>query len=343
MAAVVLQSMSWPGAFLLASVLAFILIFYFVLSRYFPRKMDLRNCHVLVTGGSSGIGLACAAECVRRGANVTLVARNTKNLEMALSVVQAARSPNHDPPSRVNVLSCDVGGDFRSVETAFASASVQMGLPVDVLINCVGAGPAAAFDEMEVTEFERLMRVNYLTAVHATRAVLPSMKSRKKGRIVFVSSQAGQLGLFGYTAYSASKFALRGLAEALQMEVKPFKVFITMAFPPDTDTPGFAEDSKEMPPETKEISATSGLFSSPEVARKMIDSVEGGDFLCCVGLDGFMLGTLTAGMAPVTSFFGLVLQAVCMSVFRIVGAFYLASFDGICQSWKMRRDEKKTK
>ena len=80
MAAVVLQSMSWPGAFVTASVIAFILILYFVLSRYFPRKMDLRNCHVLVTGGSSGIGLACAAECVRRGANVTLVARNAKNL-----------------------------------------------------------------------------------------------------------------------------------------------------------------------------------------------------------------------------------------------------------------------
>jgi 3-dehydrosphinganine reductase len=67
--------------------------------------------------------------------------------------------------------------------------------------------------------FQRLMDVNFLGSVYAARAVVKAMKEQKKGRIVFVSSQAGQLGLFGFTAYSASKFALRGLAEALQMEV----------------------------------------------------------------------------------------------------------------------------
>lgn len=67
-----------------------------------------------------------------------------------------------------------------------------------------------------------MIDINYISAVHATKAVISSMKSRNGGRIVFVSSQAGQLGLFGYTAYSASKFALRGLAESLQMEVIKF-------------------------------------------------------------------------------------------------------------------------
>ncbi len=63
------------------------------------------------------------------------------------------------------------------------------------------------------------MEVNYLGSVYPTRAVITTMKERRMGRIMFVSSQAGQIGLFGYTAYSPSKFALRGLAEALQMEV----------------------------------------------------------------------------------------------------------------------------
>ena len=63
------------------------------------------------------------------------------------------------------------------------------------------------------------MDVNYLGTVYATRAVVRQMKAHRSGRIVLISSQAGQLGLFGYTAYSASKFALRGFAEALQMEV----------------------------------------------------------------------------------------------------------------------------
>lgn len=64
------------------------------------------------------------------------------------------------------------------------------------------------------------MEVNYLGSVYATRAVLPYMKKRSQGRIIFISSQAGQLGLYGYSSYSGSKFALRGFAEALQMEVR---------------------------------------------------------------------------------------------------------------------------
>ena len=68
------------------------------------------------------------------------------------------------------------------------------------------------------------MDVNYLGSVNVTKAAIGGMKARKKGRIVFVSSQAGQLGVFGYTAYSASKFALRGLAESLQMEVSKTKI-----------------------------------------------------------------------------------------------------------------------
>lgn len=86
------------------------------------------------------------------------------------------------------------------------------------------------------------MRVNYLGGVYCTKSVIPTMKSRKFGRILFVSSQAGQIGIFGYSAYSATKFALRGLVEALQMEVKPYNIYVTLSFPPDTDTPGFKEE-----------------------------------------------------------------------------------------------------
>lgn len=70
-----------------------------------------------------------------------------------------------------------------------------------------------------VCSWQKLMEVNYLGSVYPTRAVITTMKERRMGRIMFVSSQAGQIGLFGYTAYSPSKFALRGLAESLQMEV----------------------------------------------------------------------------------------------------------------------------
>jgi 3-dehydrosphinganine reductase len=88
-----------------------------------------------------------------------------------------------------------------------------------------------------------MIRVNYLGSVYCTKSVVDSMKQRRFGRIVFVSSQAGQIGIFGYTAYSSTKFALRGLAEALQMELKPYNVFITLAYPPDTNTPGLEAEN----------------------------------------------------------------------------------------------------
>lgn len=79
-----------------------------------------------------------------------------------------------------------------------------------------------------------MMRVNYIGALYCTKAVVNSMKKRHFGRIAFISSQAGQIGIFGYTGYSASKFALKGFAESLQMELKPYKIFVTLSFPPDT-------------------------------------------------------------------------------------------------------------
>ena len=76
-------------------------------------------------------------------------------------------------------------------------------------------------------------------------------EARGAGHVVLVSSMAGQVGIFGMTAYSASKFALRGFAEALRMECKPHGVKVALVFPPDTDTPGFEQENKTTPPECR--------------------------------------------------------------------------------------------
>ena len=89
-----------------------------------------------------------------------------------------------------------------------------------------------------------MMKTNYFGGVYCTKCVIDDMKKRRSGgRIVFVSSQAGQLGIFGFTAYSGSKFAIKGFCEALQMEVKPYNISVTIAYPPDTDTPGFKQEN----------------------------------------------------------------------------------------------------
>uniref|UniRef100_A0A803WEH3 3-dehydrosphinganine reductase n=1 Tax=Ficedula albicollis TaxID=59894 RepID=A0A803WEH3_FICAL len=193
-----------------------------------------------VTGGSSGIGKCIAIECYKQGAFITLIARDENKL---LQTKKEIEKYSVNDKQVVLCISVDVSKDYEQVENVLKQAQEKLG-PVDMLVNCAGTSVTGKFEDIEVNSFERLMAVNYLGSVYPSRAVIATMKERRMGRIVFVSSQAGQLGLFGYTAYSPTKFALRGLAEALQMEVKPYNVYITVAYPPDTDTPGFAEESK---------------------------------------------------------------------------------------------------
>ena len=182
------------------------------------------------------------------------------------------------------------------------------------------------------------MEVNYFGSVNATRAIVPTMKAREKGRIVFLSSQAGQVGIYGFTAYSGSKFALRGMAESLQMELKPYNIRVSLAFPPDTDTPGYEEEMKSKPKETRLLSETAGLFQPEYVARSIIEDSLVGKFLIYVGLDGYMLAVLTSGMSPVVSITEATQQVVALGLFRAISFFYLRMFDKIVATCRKERE-----
>uniref|UniRef100_A0A9L0I9M9 3-ketodihydrosphingosine reductase n=1 Tax=Equus asinus TaxID=9793 RepID=A0A9L0I9M9_EQUAS len=297
-----------------AFLVAFVLLLYMVSPLISPKPLALPGAHVVVTGGSSGIGKCVAIECYKQGAFITLVARN----EVVLCI------------------SVDVSQDYSQVENVIKQAQEKLG-PVDMLVNCAGMSLSGKFEDLEVSTFERLMSVNYLGSVYPSRAVISTMKERRVGRIVFVSSQAGQLGLFGFTAYSSSKFAIRGLAEALQMEVKPYNVYVTVAYPPDTDTPGFAEENKTKPLETRLISETTSVCKPEQVAKQIVKDAIQGNFNSSIGSDGYMLSSLTCGMAPVTSITEGLQQVVTMGLFRTIALFYIGSFDSIVRRCMMQR------
>ncbi|XP_069787104.1 3-dehydrosphinganine reductase [Narcine bancroftii] len=290
-----------------------------------------------VTGGSSGIGKSIAIECFKRGAFITLVAQNENKLLRAKKEIE---KHSINDKQVVLCISVDVSKNYGKVQSVIKQAQEKLG-PVDMLINCAGISVAAKFEDVDIEFFSRLMEVNYLGSVYPTRAVIHTMKERRMGRIVFVSSQAGQLGLFGYTAYSPSKFALRGLAESLQMEVKPYNIYITVAYPPDTDTPGFQEENKSKPLETKMISETSGLCQPDQVAKMVVKDAVQGNFNSSIGSDGYMLSSLTCGMSPVTTITEGLQQIFTMGLFRTIALFYLGSFDSIvrrCMMQKINKD-----
>uniref|UniRef100_A0A674B1W8 3-dehydrosphinganine reductase n=1 Tax=Salmo trutta TaxID=8032 RepID=A0A674B1W8_SALTR len=310
-----------------AFIVAFVLLLYMISPLISPKPLKLNGAHVVVTGGSSGIGKSIAMECYRQGAFITLVARD-----------EVSRNKQN-----INVVLCisvDVSKDYGQVESVIKQCQEKLG-PVDMLVNCAGTSFSGKFEEVEVERFRSLMEVNYLGSVYPTRAVITTMKERRMGRIMFVSSQAGQIGLFGYTAYSPSKFALRGLAESLQMEMKPYNIYVTIAYPPDTDTPGLAEENRTKPLETRLISETSGVTQPEQVAKTVVKDAVQGNFNSSVGPDGYMLSALTCGMSPVTSITEGLQQIVTMGLFRTVALFYLGSFDSIVRRCMIEREQSK--
>jgi len=317
-------------------VLAGFILLYMLSPIVSPKPMSIAGSHVLITGGSSGIGLSVAIEAAKLGANVTLLARDTTRLAVAKSAVEKVIKDVNS--QRVVCISCDLTKDYSEVEKVIRQAEQMIG-PVDMLVNCAGTSISRSFTDTSPADFRWLMEANYLGSVYATKAVLPGMKERQHGRIVFTSSQAGQLGLYGYTAYSASKFALRGLAESLQMEVKPYNIHVTLSFPPDTDTPGYQEENKQKPRETTLISEAAGLFQPDKVASTLLHDAIHGRFVSYLGMDGWMLATLTCGMSPVTSLWEATQQVLLMGIFRLVSLGYLCQFDKIVKTCKSERDK----
>ncbi|CAH8482825.1 unnamed protein product [Heterobilharzia americana] len=181
-------------------------------SDYSACKKSFHGFNVLITGGSSGIGLSLAKLFYRAGANVTIVARDRKKLESAKEAIKCVK-------------------DYDVLNEIFIKHVALYG-PIDILINCAGYAVARKFLDTSTDDIKGMLQTNYLSAVHVTRILLPSMLDQKvhqthERRIAFVCSLASQ-------------YALRGFAEVLEMELGYKGPYVTIAFPPDTDTPGYA-------------------------------------------------------------------------------------------------------
>lgn len=220
-----------------------------------------------MTGGSSGIGKCVAILAAEKGANITIIARNVQNLEKAKDeILQACENKDRQ---KVEYLSLDITADYKAVEKALADLENVMG-PIYMLVNCAGFALASKIEDTSIETLDAMMRTNFLGTYYCIKAVTPRMKTSKEGIIVLVSSQAGLLGIFGYTAYCSTKFALRGLAESLVMELKPHGISVTLSLPPDTDTPGYAIEELSKPIETKAIEQMAKLNQPEDIAEKIL-------------------------------------------------------------------------
>ncbi|MCR9141246.1 MAG: SDR family oxidoreductase [bacterium] len=242
---------------------------------------SFRDKLALITGGSSGIGLACAEALVREGAAVCIIARRSKPLKAAvahLRTIAPAAGAGPKNNQRIVGFSADVAS-YRQLKSAYRKCRRDLGVP-HLLINCAGFSKPGRFAELPLHQFYRQTETNYYGAVHGAKMLLSDWIARGDGgAIVNVASVAGYLGVYGFSAYSPTKFAVLGFSESLRQELKVHGLRVHVACPPDTDTPGLRAENEGKPPETVALSGKVRPVSADRVAASILAGVRRNRFM----------------------------------------------------------------
>jgi NAD(P)-dependent dehydrogenase (short-subunit alcohol dehydrogenase family) len=204
--------------------------------------LELKDKIVLVTGGGSGIGLAIALALAKEGCRVAITGRNEKKL--------LAAAAQFDDQHTIRFHSCDVS-DRPDVERLFAWLQTELG-PLDILVNNAGIVESAGrMSQIMPADWDRLLAVNVTGAFNCIYAVLPTMRERRSGLIVNISSIAGKRVMTNGTAYCASKFAMSALGTAVGLEEWQNGIHVTNVYPGATATPMMDSGSVPVPPEKR--------------------------------------------------------------------------------------------
>ncbi len=260
--------------------------------------MDLAGKNVIITGGSSGIGKAAARLFAQRGANIAIIARRQELLNAALAELEQERTSEAQV-----LLSCSADlADWEQASAAIEAVTANGRAP-DVLINSAGTVRPGYFHELPIDVFRQTMDIDFFGTLHPCKLVAPMMMARRSGHIVNLSSVAGFLGVFGYTAYSAAKFAVRGFSDVLRSELKPYGVRVSIVFPPDTNTPQLVEENKYKPLETQRLSGTIRPVEPEQVAEAIVRAIGTGRYIIAPGLQPRLVYALTNGLQGVARWY----------------------------------------
>jgi NAD(P)-dependent dehydrogenase (short-subunit alcohol dehydrogenase family) len=231
---------------------------------------------VLVTGTSSGIGLATALAFGRAGHRVYATMRNPTRAPELAQIAATEKLP-------ISISAMDVDSDA-SVKEGIGKIVKGDG-PLDVLVNNAGIERTGSVEELPLAEFRAVMETNYFGAIRCIQAVLPTMRERRSGCIINVTSVAGRIACSPLGPYTASKFALEALSETLAQELKPFKVRVAVVQPGIIETAmsrriETAHGPSPYPQQRRFAGMFAASLKNPAqpsvVAEKMLEIVESG-------------------------------------------------------------------
>lgn len=231
---------------------------------------------IVITGGSSGLGLALARACVLRGDRVALLARDAAKLDSAAAELKVLR-----PGARVTVAATDVQSEA-GLSRAFEAIAGEFG-GIDVLVNSAGILREGYFETLPVRAHREVMDINYFGVLNAVRAALPHLKRSQQPRIVNIASIAGLTGVFGYSAYCAAKHALVGLSEVLRYELAPQGIVVQLVCPPEFDSPMVDELDRTRTPENREHTLTIPKVAVEVIVAEVLRALDHRQFLTVPG------------------------------------------------------------
>jgi len=222
----------------------------------------------IIPGGSKGMGKATAKLFVQLGGSICIIARGIDALKETQDECNKLKS---DDSQFVEIIACDTT-DMNKLKPILTDIIKKHIIP-DYLFNFVGFAYAQYIEKLTLEDFKKNMNINYYGQLVPTLIILPFFMEAKNGHISFTSSVMGFMGIMGFATYAPTKYALFGLAEALRHELLPYNIKVSILFPVDTDTPGFAEENKLKPPECAIISESGGIMTAEEVADEFIKGI----------------------------------------------------------------------
>ncbi|KAJ3487700.1 hypothetical protein NLI96_g3368 [Meripilus lineatus] len=276
-------------------------VVYTLSSMIFRPNWNPRGRHCVVTGGSTGLGLSLAVLLTKKGADVSIIARNQERLDIALRELEAARQ---SPQQTLRAYSFNVDTAAGATTSLEAACSAHNGRAPDAVFLVAGGARPGFFVEQTEEMLKQQFDQNYWAQAWSAWAAAKKMAREKvRGKIVFVSSFLGYMSMVGYSPYAPGKFALRGLAETLQSELAMYGIDVHICFPGTIHSPGYEEENKVKPKVTLKIEETDGGAQPDDAAKGLLKGVEKGHFHITYDFLGDVFRASSRGSSPGNNFF----------------------------------------
>ncbi|KAI7898664.1 uncharacterized protein BX663DRAFT_524324 [Cokeromyces recurvatus] len=321
---------NWTSVIIASSVIITLTI----ISDYVYKKMTRiplkpSGKHCFITGGSTGLGKALAIELVKEGADVCIVARRVPELESAVEEIKTNCITENQ---KVIYVSADVTNQ-KDVIRAFDEAKIKMGRDPEFVCACAGASYPKFFLDHTLEDFEKLTNLNYLGQAYVAHQAAQRMRDSniKDGKIVFISSMLGMLSFAGWSTYSPTKYAIRGLADTLRNELKRYNIGVHIFFPGGIESPGFDVENLTKPEVTKIIEGANTPQTSTECAKSLMKGLQKGEYMIVTDILSEVLRCVVRGISPTNN---LVLDYIFATVGQPIGSAYALYMDYIVKTAK---------